>query len=150
MLSSVVLCYWRLTRKMCKDEKDVVRCMALGVSPEIQLNTDGVDIGDTGDIGGIGDSSKLKNIDKTYIKIRLWVWGNDLHISLTCIRARLSVPRYDLHTDCMCFQRWIMLRIALTWWLNSIRAMCEIITFTPLSPLCYLFYSSRLYQATTL
>ena len=37
------------------------------VSREIQLNIEGVDIGD------IRNSSKLKNIDKTYIRVRLWL-----------------------------------------------------------------------------
>ena len=40
------------------------------VSREIQLNIEGVDIGDIGDIR---NSSKLKNIDKTYIRVRLWL-----------------------------------------------------------------------------
>ena len=37
------------------------------VSREIQLNIEGVDVGD------IRNSSKLKDIDKTYIRVRLWL-----------------------------------------------------------------------------
>ena len=79
-----VWCVWRVSRK-------------------IRLNIDGVDIGD------IRNSSKLKNIDKTYIRLRLWVWGNDSHTSLTCIRDRLWVSRRYLHTSLRCIEvrQWV-------------------------------------------
>ena len=59
---------------------------------------------DIEDIGGIKNSSKLKNLDKTRVKVRLWLWANDSNTSLTWIRDGLWVSRRCLFTSLRCIK----------------------------------------------